>query len=83
MAVSYTHLDVYKRQISAYSLIIEKGTPFYEKYKFEAVLREAGKPTEHLPSEETEYEIYKKTQEILAEAGYEPVSYTHLKITVK
>ena len=46
--------------ISAYSLIIEKGTPFYEKYKFEAVLREAGKPTEHLPSEE-----------ILAEAGYE------------
>ena len=57
--------------ISAYSLIIEKGTPFYEKYKFEAVLREAGKPTEHLPSEETEYEIYKKTQEILAEAGYE------------
>lgn len=35
------------------------------------MLREAGKPTEHLPSEETEYEIYKKTQEILAEAGYE------------
>ena len=23
--------------ISAYSLIIEKGTPFYEKYKFDAV----------------------------------------------
>ena len=31
----------------------------------------SGKPEEHLPSEETEYEIYKKTQEILAEAGYE------------
>ncbi|MCI5492703.1 MAG: radical SAM family heme chaperone HemW [Lachnospiraceae bacterium] len=56
--------------ISAYSLIIEKGTPFYEQYKFDAVKREAGMPTDYLPSEETEYEIYKGTQSALAEAGY-------------
>lgn len=56
--------------ISAYSLIIEKGTPFYEKYKFDAVKREAGMPTEYLPSEDTEYEIYQKTQDILTQAGY-------------
>lgn len=57
--------------ISAYSLIIEKGTPFYEKYKFDAVKREAGMPTEFLPSEDTEYEIYEKTQDILTKAGYQ------------
>jgi oxygen-independent coproporphyrinogen-3 oxidase len=57
--------------ISAYSLIIEKGTPFYEKYKFDAVKREAGMPTEYLPSEDTEYEIYEKTQDILTKAGYQ------------
>ncbi len=56
--------------ISAYSLIIEPGTPFYEKYRFDAVKRDAGMPTEFLPSEETEYEITHKTKELLAEAGY-------------
>ena len=56
--------------ISAYSLMIEKGTPFYEKYRFDAVKREAGMATETLPSEETEYEIYTRTQELLGEAGY-------------
>ncbi len=56
--------------ISAYSLIIEKGTPFYEQYKFDAVKREAGMETEYLPSEEIEYEIYEKTNESLQENGY-------------
>ena len=56
--------------ISAYSLIIEKGTPFYEKYRFDAVKREAGMPTECLPGEETEYEIYEKTKEVLEQNGY-------------
>lgn len=56
--------------ISAYSLIIEKGTPFYEKYKFDAVKRAAGLLTEFLPGEDTEYEIYQKTQDILQKAGY-------------
>ena len=57
--------------ISAYSLIIEKGTPFYDAYKFDLVLQEAGKPTEVLPSEDEVYRITKLTQQYLAQAGYE------------
>lgn len=57
--------------ISAYSLIIEKGTPFYEKYKFDMVLQEAGKPTQILPTEDEVYRITKLTQQYLANAGYE------------
>lgn len=57
--------------ISAYTLMIEPGTMFYEKYKFDAVLREAGKPTRFLPSEDTEYEIYQQTTLMLAQHGYE------------
>ena len=56
--------------ISAYSLIIEKGTPFYETYKFDAVRQEAGMPTEVLPNEDEVYRIYKMTQDYLARAGY-------------
>lgn len=56
--------------ISAYSLIIEKGTPFYEMYKFDAVRQEAGMPTEVLPNEDEVYRIYKLTQDYLQRAGY-------------
>ena len=56
--------------ISAYSLIIEKGTPFYETYKFDAVRQEAGMPTEVLPNEDEVYRIYKLTQDYLQKAGY-------------
>ncbi len=48
--------------ISAYSLIVEEGTPFYEMY-------EKGKLD--LPDEDTEREMYWKTAEILKIAGYE------------
>lgn len=50
--------------ISAYSLIIEEGTPFYDRY---------GKNTpkeEELPDEETDRLIYHKTKEILQGHGY-------------
>lgn len=57
--------------ISAYTLIIEKGTPFYERYKFDAVRQEAGMETEVLPNEDEAYRIYKTTQFLLTEAGYE------------
>ena len=57
--------------ISAYSLIIEKGTPFYEKYKYDVVLQEAGKQTSILPTEDEVYRITKLTQQYLANAGYE------------
>ena len=57
--------------ISAYSLIIEKGTPFYDSYKFDAVKQEAGMKTEVLPTEDEVYRIYKMTQDYLKRAGYE------------
>ena len=56
--------------ISAYSLIIEKGTPFYDIYKFDAVKQQAGMQTEFLPTEEEEYQIGKLTEIVLAKAGY-------------
>lgn len=56
--------------ISSYSLIIEKGTPFYDRYKFDLVKQEAGLPTEELPSENTVYQIGKMTQDVLWENGY-------------
>lgn len=56
--------------ISAYTLIIEKGTPFYDQYKFDAVRQEAGMKTEVLPTEDEAYRIYKMTQLTLKEAGY-------------
>lgn len=57
--------------ISAYSLIIEEGTPFYEKYKSDVILQEEGKQTEILPTEDEVYRITKLTQQYLAQAGYE------------
>ncbi len=57
--------------ISVYSLIIEKGTPFYETYKFDLVKQEAGIQTEMLPTEDEVYRTTKLTQQFLAQAGYE------------
>ena len=57
--------------ISAYSLIIEKGTPFYEEYRFDLVLQEAGKQTQVLPTEDEVYRMTKLTQHYLAQAGFE------------
>lgn len=57
--------------ISVYSLIIEKGTPFYDTYKFDAVKQEAGMQTEILPTEDEVYRINKLTQQYLRQAGYE------------
>lgn len=50
--------------ISAYSLIVEEGTPFYEKYG------EGAECEELLPSEEDERKMYHRTEELLEEAGY-------------
>ena len=49
--------------ISAYSLIIEEGTPFYERYG-------SGEHAEELPDEDTERRMYERTEEILSEYGY-------------
>lgn len=56
--------------ISCYSLIVEKGTPFYDRYKFDVVKLHAGMQTEELPMEDTSYQIGKMTQDLLAEHGY-------------
>ncbi len=59
--------------ISAYSLIIEEGTPFYALYHAEDEKRAAGEdiPEESrmLPTEEEEREMYTLTLEILEKAG--------------
>ena len=59
------------QHISVYSLIIEKGTPFYEAYKSDAAKQEAGMETEILPTEDEVYRIIKTTQQYLQKAGYE------------
>ena len=56
--------------ISAYSLIVEEGTPFYEAYKSDLALQEAGKLTKTLPTEDEVYRITKLTQQYLEQAGY-------------
>lgn len=75
-AIPHQTLDSWKRtvdavvqlnpeHISAYSLIVEEGTPFEKLYG------EGGQKETELPSEETERMIYRKTKEWLKEAGYE------------
>lgn len=56
--------------ISAYSLIIEEGTPFYERYGEDAARRERGLACKLLPSEEEEREMYVRTRELLRAFGY-------------
>lgn len=56
--------------ISAYSLIIEEGTPFYKLYGEDEQRRQRGEVPRFLPSEETEREMYDMTREILAARGY-------------
>ena len=66
----YKVIKLRPEHISAYSLIIEKGTPFYDSYKFDLVKQQAGMKTDFLPSEDEEYRIYKATQEVLKQNGY-------------
>lgn len=58
-------LKLNPEHISAYSLIVEAGTPFEKLYG------EGGSREEELPAEETERVIYQKTKEWLKKAGYE------------
>ena len=68
------------QHISAYSLIIEEGTPFYDSFGAEReemdrtgeikhIADKQGKP--HLPSEEEERLMYERTAALLTEAGFE------------
>lgn len=55
-------IDLNPEHVSVYQLILEEGTPFYEKY--------ANHP-ELLPTEEISRDIYLLTGKLLKEAGYE------------
>lgn len=55
--------DLEPEHISAYSLIIEEGTPFYERYG-------EGRHAEELPDEDIEWQMYVRTGEILEDYGY-------------
>lgn len=63
-------LAVRPEHISAYSLIVEEGTPFYEQYGEDELRRERGEEPLYLPSEETEREMYLVTEELLKNKGY-------------
>lgn len=54
-------LELTPEHISAYSLIIEEGTPFYEEWRKGSLL---------LPSEEEERQMYYRTEAILKSFGY-------------
>lgn len=56
--------------ISAYGLIIEEGTPFYESFGEDERRREEGQTPLYLPTEETERKMYAWTGEYLAGHGY-------------
>lgn len=56
-------VDLKPEHISAYSLIIEEGTPFYERYG-------EGRHADELPDEDTERQMYVRTREILEGYGY-------------
>lgn len=63
----YKVVSLRPKHISAYSLIIEEETPFYEMYG------ESGKENRDvpkLPDEDTERQMYYVTKEILSEYGY-------------
>ncbi|MGN0506584.1 MAG: radical SAM family heme chaperone HemW [Lachnospiraceae bacterium] len=58
-------LKLQPEHISSYSLMIEEGTPFYERYG------EGGPERDALPEEEVDRAMYMLTKEKLAAAGYE------------
>lgn len=63
-------MDLVPEHISAYSLIVEPETPFYEAYGEDELRREQGKHPLYLPEEETEQEMYQRTKALLGETGY-------------
>ena len=61
--------------VSAYSLIIEEGTPFYEKMNSSFPLA--------LPDEDEEREIYYAAGELLSRAGYEQYEISNYALPLK
>lgn len=70
---AYTLEEVIRQRpehISAYGLMIEEGTPFYETYAQDEMRRERGEVPLFLPTEEAEREMYLLTCQRLKAAGY-------------
>lgn len=63
-------VSLHPEHISCYSLILEKGTPFYDRYKFDQVMQQAGMPTKELPTENDVYRMGKMAQDLLIQNGY-------------
>lgn len=63
-------LALMPEHISAYSLIVEEGTPFFEQYGEDEQRRQQGEEPQALPTEETEREMYGRTLEMLKSRGY-------------
>lgn len=57
----YKIIDLNPEHISAYSLIVEEGTDFYDKFQNNVL---------ELPTEEEERQMYYDTKKIVSEAGY-------------
>ena len=77
-------LALHPEHISAYSLIIEEGTPFFEEYGDEDACRSCGSSSSHkkgnvsgsshkkkLPSEDEVVQMDELTWKLLSDAGYE------------
>ncbi len=64
-------LKLCPEHLSAYSLMIEEGTPFFEKYGQEAAKKQKGEECRFLPSEEEELRMYHCTSKLLREHGYQ------------
>lgn len=62
-------LELKPEHISAYSLIVEEGTPFFERYSEDVRRREAGEACCILPSEDEEREMYEMTERRLLQEG--------------
>ena len=56
--------------ISAYSLILEEGTPLFDEHWQDIAKRNHGRPTEAIPDEETEYALGELARTMLEDAGY-------------
>lgn len=63
-------LGLRPEHISAYSLIVEEGTPFYEQYGEDELRRQRGEETYDLPTEEAERSMYEMTAAMLKDKGY-------------
>ena len=61
--------------ISAYSLIIEEGTPFYERFAEDEQIREEGGHPRLLPEEDVERQMYELTEAFCIRKGMSGMRY--------